>query len=289
MLNNILLQIKEKKAFLPLSEKKIAEVILKDPVSVINMNSSLLAKKAGSSSAAVIRFCRSIGLKGFVDLKLQLSADLQGINDNVYTDIVPGEDLEQIKKKFLVNTHHVFKETNHTLDSEAVSQATKLFYESSVIYPFGVGASGIVAEDFQQKFSRIGKKVIVLQDQHVLATALAVADDRALFLGISNGGEKSEVLALTKMAKEFGVQTISLTRNTENTLSTLADVPLKTAFAQEPPLRSGATVSLLAQMYAIDILFYAYVTNYYQASIQKLEKSKEAIDHLYQQYDFFNL
>lgn len=45
MLNNILLQIKEKKAFLPLSEKKIAEVILKDPVSVINMNSSLLAKK----------------------------------------------------------------------------------------------------------------------------------------------------------------------------------------------------------------------------------------------------
>ncbi|MBM6615912.1 MurR/RpiR family transcriptional regulator [Desemzia sp. RIT804] len=286
MLNNILLNIKEKKDSLPLSEKKIAELILQEPASIINMNSSLLAQKAGSSSAAVIRFCHSIGLKGFVELKLQLSADLQGINDNLYTDILPGEELGKIKKKLLVNTNHVFKETNNTLADEVVTKATKLFYNSSVIYPFGLGASNIVAEDFQQKFSRIGKKVIFIQDQHVLATSLAVSDKNALFLGISNGGEKGEVLALTKMAKSFGLKTVSLTRNTDNTLSRESDIALKTAFAQEPPLRSGATISLLTQMYAIDILFYAYVTNYYESSLENLEKSKEAINHLYQQYDF---
>ena len=286
MLNNILLNIKEKKDLLPSSEKKIAELILREPASIINMNSSLLAQKAGSSSAAVIRFCHSIGLKGFVDLKLQLSADLQGINDNLYTDIMPGEELGKIKKKLLVNTNHVFKETNNTLADEEVTKAAKLFYNSSVIYPFGLGASSIVAEDFQQKFSRIGKKVIFIQDQHVLATSLAVSDQNALFLGISNGGEKGEVLALTKMAKTFGLKTVSLTRNTDNTLSRASDVALKTAFAQEPPLRSGATISLLTQMYAIDILFYAYVTNYYESSLENLEKSKEAISHLYQQYDF---
>lgn len=286
MLNNILLNIKEKKDTLPLSEKKIAELILQEPASIINMNSSLLAQKAGSSSAAVIRFCHSIGLKGFVELKLQLSADLQGINDNLYTDILPGEELAKIKKKLLVNTNHVFKETNNTLADEVVSSATKLFYSSSVIYPFGLGASSIVAEDFQQKFSRIGKKVIFIQDQHVLATSLAASDKDALFLGISNAGEKGEVLALTKMAKSFGLKTVSLTRNTENTLSHETDVALKTAFAQEPPLRSGATISLLTQMYAIDILFYAYVTNYYESSLENLEKSKEAINHLYKQYDF---
>ncbi|MFL2100852.1 MurR/RpiR family transcriptional regulator [Desemzia sp. FAM 23991] len=286
MLNNILLNIKEKKGTLPLSEKKIAELILQEPASIINMNSSLLAQKAGSSSAAVIRFCHSIGLKGFVELKLQLSADLQGINDNLYTDILPGEELAKIKKKLLVNTNHVFKETNNTLADEVVFSATKLFYSSSVIYPFGLGASSIVAEDFQQKFSRIGKKVIFIQDQHVLATSLAASDKDALFLGISNAGEKGEVLALTKMAKSFGLKTVSLTRNTENTLSHETDVALKTAFAQEPPLRSGATISLLTQMYAIDILFYAYVTNYYESSLENLEKSKEAINHLYKQYDF---
>lgn len=285
MLNNVLLNIKEKKDSLPLSEKKIAELILQEPASIINMNSSSLAQKSGSSPAAVIRFCHSIGLKGFVDLKLQLSADLQGINDNLYTEIVPGEELAKIKKKLLVNTNHVFKETNNTLADEVVSKATKLFYTSSVIYPFGLGASSIVAEDFQQKFSRIGKKVIFIQDQHALATSLAVSNSDALFLGISNGGEKGEVLALTKMAKSFGLKTISLTRNTKNTLSLTSDVALKTAFAQEPPLRSGATISLLTQMYAVDILFYAYVTHYYESSLENLEKSKEAISQLYQQYD----
>lgn len=285
MLNNVLLNIKEKKDSLPLSEKKIAELILQEPASIINMNSSSLAQKSGSSPAAVIRFCHSIGLKGFVDLKLQLSADLQGINDNLYTEIVPGEELAKIKKKLLVNTNHVFKETNNTLADEVVSKATKLFYTSSVIYPFGLGASSIVAEDFQQKFSRIGKKVIFIQDQHALATSLAVSNSDALFLGISNGGEKGEVLALTKMAKSFGLKTVSLTRNTKNTLSLASDVALKTAFAQEPPLRSGATISLLTQMYAVDILFYAYVTHYYESSLENLEKSKEAISQLYQQYD----
>lgn len=285
MLNNVLLNIKEKKDSLPLSEKKIAELILQEPASIINMNSSSLAQKSGSSPAAVIRFCHSIGLKGFVDLKLQLSADLQGINDNLYTEIVPGEELTKIKKKLLVNTNHVFKETNNTLADEVVAKATKLFYTSSVIYPFGLGASSIVAEDFQQKFSRIGKKVIFIQDQHALATSLAVSNSDALFLGISNGGEKGEVLALTKMAKSFGLKTVSLTRNTKNTLSLASDVALKTAFAQEPPLRSGATISLLTQMYAIDILFYAYVTHYYESSLENLEKSKEAINQLYQQYD----
>lgn len=285
MLNNILLNIKEKKDFLPLSEKKIAEVILNEPANVIKMNASQLAKKAGSSSAAVIRFCRSIGLKGFVELKLQLSADLQGINDNLYTDITPGEEMSQIKKKLLVNTNHVFKETNNSLNDAVVSKATTLLYNSSVIYPFGLGASSIVAEDFQQKFSRIGKKVIFIQDQHVLATSLAVADSQALFVGISNGGEKREVMALNKMAQEFGLKTISLTRNTENPLSKMSDVALKTAVAHEPPLRSGATISLLTQMYAIDILFYAYVTNYYKSSLENLEKSKEAIHQLYSHYD----
>lgn len=285
MLNNVLLNIKEKKDGLALSEKKIAEVILEQPAEVIKMSASQLAKEAGSSSAAVIRFCHSIGLKGFVELKLQLSADLQGINDNLYTDIIPGEEMAQIKKKLLVNTNHVFKETNNSLNDEIVSQATTLFKNSSVIYPFGLGASSLVAEDFQQKFSRIGKKVIFIQDQHVLATSLAVADSNALFFGVSNHGEKREVVSLTKLAKEFGLQTISLTRNTKNTLSTLSDIALTTAVAQEPPLRSGATISLLTQMYAIDILFYAYVTNHYESSLENLEKSKEAINQLYHHYD----
>lgn len=285
MQNNVLLIIREKLAALPQSEKKIAETILKDPVMVIQMSVTELAAEAGSSSAAVIRFCRSIGVKGFTELKLQLSADSQGIKDNLYTDILSEENLEQVKKKMLINTNHLFKETNNVLDTKQIERVSELLHESSVIYLYGLGASHIVASDIQQKFSRMGKMVVCSLDQHLLVTSMAVAGKNAVFFGVSNSGEKKEVLALMIMAKELGLHTVSLTSNTENALSLEADVALKTAFAHEAPLRSGATISLLTQMYAVDILFYDYASKHYDLTVSNLEKSKTAIVQYNKKFD----
>ncbi|WP_035052358.1 MurR/RpiR family transcriptional regulator [Carnobacterium pleistocenium] len=285
MQNNVLLTIREKMIALPQSEKKIAETILKNPVRIIQMSATELATEAGSSSAAVIRFCRSIGIKGFTELKLQLSADSQGIKDNLYTDILSDESLEQVKKKLLINTNHLFRETNNVLNTEQIERVTELLYQSSVIYLYGLGASHIVASDIQQKFSRTGKIAVCSLDQHLLVTSMAVASKDAVFFGISNSGEKREVLALMRIAKELGLKTVSLTSNTENALSLEADLPLKTAFAHEAPLRSGATISLLTQMYAVDILFYSYASKHFELTVTNLEKSKAAIQRYNQNFN----
>ncbi|WP_192987900.1 MurR/RpiR family transcriptional regulator [Carnobacterium mobile] len=282
MQSNLLFLIQEQMNGLPESEKKIAATILADPAAVIQMNATSLALKAGSSSAAVIRFCHSIGLAGFTQLKLNLSADSHSIQEKLYSEIQPNEELEQIKKKFLLQTHHVFKETNQSLSSKRVAEATAWINESTVIYTYGVGASHLVALDLQQKFSRIGKSVTCSQDQHLLATSMSVATKDAVFFAVSNSGEKQEVIALMRIAKDLGIRTISLTKESDNTLSRLADIPLKTANTHEAPLRSGATASLLAQMYAVDLLFYDFATKYYQRTIENLEKSKSAIRKLTQ-------
>ena len=218
-------------------------------------------------------------------MKLQLSADSQGIKDNLYTDILSEENLEQVKKKMLINTNHLFKETNNVLDTKQIERVSELLHESSVIYLYGLGASHIVASDIQQKFSRMGKMVVCSLDQHLLVTSMAVAGKNAVFFGVSNSGEKKEVLALMSMAKELGLHTVSLTSNTENALSLEADVALKTAFAHEAPLRSGATISLLTQMYAVDILFYDYASKHYDLTVSNLEKSKTAIVQYNKKFD----
>ncbi|WP_034552636.1 MurR/RpiR family transcriptional regulator [Carnobacterium funditum] len=282
MQSNLLFLIQEQLNDLPESEKKIAKKILEDPAAVIQMNATSLAAKAGSSSAAVIRFCHSIGLAGFTQLKLNLSADSQSIQEKLYSEIQQDEDLEQIKKKFLLQTHHVFKETNQSLSSKDVSKASDCFNESTTIYTYGLGASHLVAMDLQQKFSRLGKSVICSQDQHLLATSMSVAKKKAVFFAVSNSGEKQEVIALMKIAKNLGIKTISLTKESDNSLSQLADISLKTANTHEAPLRSGATASLLVQMYAIDLLFYDFATKNYQKTIENLEKSKDAIRNLTQ-------
>lgn len=276
-MQNILLTVKEKLPKLPKSERKIAKIILAHPLDIIQMSAADLAKMAGSSPAAVIRFCRSIGVKGYTELKLQLSAVSNEIEAASYTDISPDENLDEIKKKMLWNTNYMLERTNNTLVNDALEQAVLLMVKSPVIYAYGLGASFLVAMDLKQKLTRIGKQVICTQDQHELVAALAIAPKDAVYFGISNSGEKREGQVLMEIAKKTGAYTISLTKDSDNSLSRLADIALKMADTNEAPLRSGATISLLTQMYAIDILFYHFMTKKYEDNIEYLELSRKAI------------
>ncbi|MGP6140455.1 MULTISPECIES: MurR/RpiR family transcriptional regulator [unclassified Jeotgalibaca] len=276
-MQNILLTVKEKLPKLPKSERKIAKIILAHPLDIIQMSAADLAKMAESSPAAVIRFCRSIGVKGYTELKLQLSAVSNEIEAASYTDISPDENLDEIKKKMLWNTNYMLERTNNTLVNDALEQAVLLMVKSPVIYAYGLGASFLVAMDLKQKLTRIGKQVICTQDQHELVAALAIAPKDAVYFGISNSGEKREGQVLMEIAKKTGAYTISLTKDSDNSLSRLADIALKMADTNEAPLRSGATISLLTQMYAIDILFYHFMTKKYEDNIEYLELSRKAI------------
>lgn len=283
MKTNILDTIEEKMPSLPKSEKKIAETILKYPKEVMKMNTTELAKKASSSSAAIIRFCRSIQVDGFTQLKILLSANLTKVTDEVYSDLIPNEPLDQIKKKILFNAYHVFDETNETLSNKNIEQAVQMIEEAEMIFTYGIGASGLVAQDIHQKLTRLGKNVMNSYDHHLLAAAIASYPTKALFIGISNSGEKKEVLDLANIAKKHQIPTLGLTQDNRNDLAKIVDVALLTASGREAPLRSAATSSLLTQLYTVDILFYSYATNKYEDTIEKLSVSKEAIDTFYEE------
>lgn len=285
MSENILLLIQEKLPQLPPSEQKIGKIILRSPLDIIQMSAEQVAKKAESSAAAVIRFCRSIGVKGFTELKLQLSAQSSHFHEKIDTDILPNEGIEQIKKKLFGNTTHVLEQTNTSLDNKRIEIAADWLVDSPTIFVYGLGASHIVAMDLKQKFTRIGKQVFCSQDQHGLAASMAVAADHSVYIGISNSGEKKEGLVLMQVANDLGLHTISLTKETNNPLSSLAELSLKTADTKEAQLRSAATTSLLSQLYAVDIVFYRFITKRYTENIDHLERSRKAISELARLYE----
>lgn len=280
MARNVLQIINETLQDLPRSEQKIGQFILEKPKDVIQMNATDLAKAAKSSPAGVIRFCHSIGMRGFTALKLALSAQTSQSGNLNYTDIDPDESLDRIKEKLATNASVVFADTNITLVNQDIDQVTEWIMASPIVFLYGLGASNIVAEDFRQKFTRIGKQIMVTQDQHELAAAMAIAPKNALYIGISNSGEKYEGTVMMNMAKELGLKTVSLTKAGDNTLAKASDIGLQTADTKEALLRSGATISLLAQLYAIDLLFFSYLTKNYDTHVQNLALSKEATNVL---------
>ncbi|MGL4521011.1 MAG: MurR/RpiR family transcriptional regulator [Bacilli bacterium] len=265
---------------LPISERRVAEYILSSPNDINKMTVHEVAEKSGSSSASVVRFCRSIGLSGFPDLKIRLSVDSVKPRSQGYFDVEKNEQAESVIDKLLSNTVEALRNTADYLNENVIQETVQLLDNAPIIYVYGVGASSIVAEDFAQKWMRLGKHVYHISDAHVLAMALSTAQENAVFFGISYSGETREVIELMQLAKEYGLKTIGLSRMGDNTVTQIADVSLHTTRAPEAEFRSAATSSRLAQLFIVDVLFYTYASSHYDFAMQQFAKSRQAIDVL---------
>ena len=145
------------------------------------------------------------------------------------------------------------------------------------IFVFGIGASSMVAQDIFQKFSRIGKQVIFIQDAHLFVSSLSVSNKKTIFIGISMKGETKEVLELASVVKNMKIPIIAITSRENSSLGQMADCILHSVSGEDYQMRTAATMSLMAQLYVVDILFYMYVSEHFTESYDKLEKTRDAI------------
>ncbi|MBK5446649.1 MurR/RpiR family transcriptional regulator, partial [Peribacillus sp. TH24] len=231
---------------LPQSEQKLAEYILQNPHEVVNSTVQELSTSAHTSGAAVIRLCKSLGLKGFQDLKMRIAGDLMKSVEQGYRDIEPSESLYRIVEKTTSNTIQIIRDTSEIIDHDNLNNAIKLLLNAKTVHFCGVGASNIVAADAQQKLLRINKGATAFTDMHLVATLIANADENDIVFAISFSGETPEVVNILKLAKDRGVKTIGLTHFGQTTVSSLCDASLYTSFSNEAPFRSAATSSRLA-------------------------------------------
>ncbi|PKR77962.1 RpiR family transcriptional regulator [Halalkalibacillus sediminis] len=274
--------LKEMKEKLPPSERKIADFILEHPERAIRMTATDLGKESQTSSAAVIRLCKSLNLKGFQDLKLRVAGDLQRNEEEEFRDIEPNEPYASTIEKVTSHSVQTIRETADLLSSEELEAAVQAMLTGRRIHFFGVGASSITAMDAQQKFLRINKAVTAFTDLHMGATVVANANEEDVVVGISFSGETYEVAKVLDIARENGAKTISLTRYGSSLVADCSDIRLYTSANREATFRSGATSSRLAQLHVIDILFMSVASHSYDETVRYLDSTREAISSLHQ-------
>ncbi|MCJ7841539.1 MurR/RpiR family transcriptional regulator [Lederbergia sp. NSJ-179] len=272
-----LVMLSEMLSKLPPSERKIATYMLENPRESISLTASELGKRSSTSSAAVIRLCKSLDLKGLQELKLRIAGDLQKAPTQEIRDIEPNESKYSIIEKMTSNSIQTLKETAELLSAEELSKAIEAIENASTIHLFGVGASFISAEDAQQKFLRINKNALAFNDLHMAATVVANARKNDVVMGISFSGGTFEVAKILELANKQGATTISLTKYGSSIVSEQADIRLYISATKEPTFRSGATSSRIAQLHAIDILFMCVASQQYEAAIHSIDETREAI------------
>lgn len=119
---------------------------------------------------------------------------------------------------------------------------------------FGVGNSGIIAQDFFEKMIKIKKNVLYALDNTTMMATALMASEKDIIIAISNSGCTNEVIVSAKYAKERGAKIISITSNTVNPLRKLADYKILEPNI-ESNIRLGAIFSRYSGLFIEDILF----------------------------------
>ncbi len=262
------------------AERRVAERVLADPAAVAASTISALAQECSTSETTVIRFCRAVGFTGYPALRLGLAAE-RGRSErsrarDLTGDIAADDDLDKVVATIAFADARAVEETAHQLDLDELHRVIDALVAAPRVDVYGVGASGFVALDLQQKLHRIGRVAFAWTDPHMALTSAALLGPGDVAVAISHSGSTRDILDALQVAQRSGATTVALTNYPRSTLATGADHVLTTA-ARETTFRSGATASRLAQLTVVDCVFVGVAQRTYETSQRALELTRDAV------------
>lgn len=193
------------------SEHKVAELVLASPHALVNAPIASVARRAGVSEPTVIRFCRTLGYGGFQRFKLELARSLAAGVPYVLEGVRADEPTEDLAAKIIDRHIATLMQTRNHLSAAHLERAIDLLAGASRVEFYGHGASGIVAQDAQHKFFRLGLPAVAYVDPHVHSMAATVLPADAVVVAISHTGRSRDLLESVALARQRGVAVIAIT------------------------------------------------------------------------------
>jgi DNA-binding MurR/RpiR family transcriptional regulator len=260
-------------------ERRVAQQVLKDPFGTAMQSIMELARSCDTSTTTVLRFCRAVGLRGYPDLRIVLAAAAaQAGADAVAApahDILPGDEPAMIAAKIGHADAQAVTDTVANLDIGTLVEVVAVLAGVRRIDIYGVGASGYVALDLQQKLQRIGKPAFAWPDPHMAITSAALLGPDDAAVALSHTGTTVDTIDALREAASHGAATVAITNFPRSPITVPARFVLTTA-ARETAFRSGAMTSRIAQLTVVDCLFVVLAQHDLPASREALERTFEA-------------
>jgi RpiR family carbohydrate utilization transcriptional regulator len=238
------------------AEQRVGKLVLQDPRAFANLPVTQLADRAHVSKPTVVRFCRSVGYDGLSDFKLKLAGSVSEGVPFIHRSVDVDDKTTDVMVKVIDNTVAAFLKYRNDASASALDQAVQALAETHStgkrIEFYGVGNSGIVAQDAQHKFFRLGMNTIAYSDGHMQVMSASMLGQGDCVVVISNSGRTRDLMDACDIAKKRGATTIVITAS-GSPLATAGQIHL-TADHPESYDRYSPMVSRLLHLLIIDIL-----------------------------------
>jgi DNA-binding MurR/RpiR family transcriptional regulator len=189
------------------------------------------------------------------------------------------DSLDDVVAKLAYEEQQTLADTAAGLDTGQLGAAVSALVAARRTDVYGVGASGLVAQDLTQKLLRIGLMAHAHSDPHLAVTNAVQLRSGDVAVAITHSGTTGDVVEPLRVAFEHGATTVAVTGRPDAPVTQYADIVLTTSTSRETELRPAAMSSRTSQLLVVDCLFVGVAQRTYETAAPALAASYEALAH----------
>ena len=206
-----------------------------------------------------------------------MATNREGRDDTVLdTEIMPDDDSLKITHKLQATLNNVMEETINLLDFSQLEKVVEAIQHANKVFLFGVGSSGVTAEDAKNKFMRIGMQVDASGNNHFMYMQAALLKKNDVAIGISHSGYSQETAHTLKIAKQNGAVTVALTHSLRSPITEHADFVLVNGNKQGK-LQGDSIGTKIAQLFVLDLIYALLVQAEQERAVKTKQKTLDVI------------
>lgn len=248
-------------------EKNIADFFLTaKPAKALSARQ--IAQRLFVSEASLSRFAQKCGYKGFREFIYNYEQSLQADRQT---------NLNTMTREVMATYQGLLDSTLRLLNEDKIRRVLQLFTSRKRIYLYGMGSSGIAAQEFRLRLMRTGLTAEAVVDPHIMAMTAALADKDTLILALSMSGKTREVFSAVKLAKEHGACAVLFTASRRQALQEFCDEILLVASTRN--LETSSVISPQFPLLVMMDIFYMYLLHTdYAGKSSLLTKTLSALE-----------
>lgn len=253
-------------------EHVIADFFIKN-TELLDFSAKNISNMLHVSQASLSRLAKKCGYKGYREFISFYIMELKDGED----DGVVEKSIDIFTKNVQKYYQDIFSNTFKRIDEEQMRRVANMISLCDKIVVYGVGSSGLVAEEIQLRFMRIGLDINAFNNTHKMLMNAALTKKGTLVIAISLSCKTKEVTDSVRIAKENGATVILITASPNNAIAKYCDEIVLVGHMTDLDLgmKISPQVSILI---IIDILYSYYYSNDTYFKIQKHTKTLTAIN-----------
>lgn len=249
-------------------EQAIRTYVIRNPEKLYDMSARELGEATFSSAAAVTRFCKKVGCRGYQDFRIRFLQDAgQFRKDEKTVRVMTGDSYLNVITDVTEACGRVIDHSVRANSIDSMRRASEMIRTNRYLDFYACGLELSAADYAAGIFMQCGKIPALYKDHYCQICSADVEKPGHLAIVICSDGLNGEMLEVEKCLVKHGTKILCFTKNAESPLGALADHillmsgdPIKSTIRDEPDLQFLTSFKYLA-----DILF----------SVEYSERKKE--------------